>query len=100
VLVFDNGTSDAAASAVREYTYDEGARTYAERWTYAPAEPRYVFVHGSAERLPSGDTFTGWGSTGRIAEVDGDGAIVWEMAAPEDLQLGFSHPVAALGGAP
>lgn len=46
---------------------------------------RYAIFAGSTQALPGGNTMIGWASaTQAVAtEIDGDGAAVWELVAPE-----------------
>src|SRR5262249_33501048 len=37
---------------------------------------------GNAEALDDGDTFVGWGATGRVSEFDQDGALLFDASVP------------------
>ena len=37
---------------------------------------------GNAEALDNGDTFVGWGQTGRVSEFDRDGALLFDATVP------------------
>jgi hypothetical protein len=37
---------------------------------------------GNAEALPDGNTFVGWGQTGRVSEFDKDGALLFDASVP------------------
>ena len=89
LLVFDNGLlcwpenpARGEHSRVAEYEIDEVAKTARLVWSYA-RPGTYVAAQGSAQRLPNGNTFIGWGSNTSVlaSEVDPAGNVVFEVQA-------------------
>jgi hypothetical protein len=95
----DTGT-DVPPSEVVEYTYDESTKSYAEAWRASDPVDRSILFMGSATRLGNGNTLVSWGSDPHITEVEPDGTVAWEANGPMGSAVGFTHPVATLGGVP
>jgi len=99
VLLFDNGhlDPDALYSRAVEYRIDEASGTYEEIWSYAGDEDIYTAFMGGVERLDDGNTLIGWGSGGRVTEIDASGAVVWQVETAVGSSFGFTHAVPTLG---
>lgn len=88
VIIYDGGTVDATrTSQVHEYQLDEQNKIATRVWTYIAPEMTPNWARGSAQRLPNGNTFIGWGTctdTNRnppdCTEVAPNGSKVWEMS--------------------
>jgi len=96
ILVFCNANQAATySSAVYEYRLNETStpKTATLVWSYHPATNVYSWHYGSAQRLPNGNTFIGWGSAQVVpgvggttnqyipacTEVNAAGQVVFEM---------------------
>ncbi|MBN2416073.1 aryl-sulfate sulfotransferase [bacterium] len=90
ILVFNNGNrTGSTSSMVNEFIIDESALTAESYWTYTPDTSIASWHRGSAQRLPNGNTFIGWGGASGKAipaatEVTPSGEKVFE--------LHFDHP--------
>jgi hypothetical protein len=91
LLMFDNGQhcwpEDPARgelTRVVEYELDETSKTARLAWSYQ-REDAYTYSQGSAQRLPNGNTFIGWGlgPPSLLSEVDVDGNLVFDLEASE-----------------
>jgi len=72
ILVFCNANQQATySSAVYEYKLDETDKIATLVWSYKPATNVYSWHYGSAQRLPNGNTFIGWGSAQIVPGVGG-----------------------------
>jgi len=72
ILVFCNANQQATySSAVYEYRLDETNKIATLVWSYKPATNVYSWHYGSAQRLPNGNTFIGWGSAQIVPGVGG-----------------------------
>jgi hypothetical protein len=72
ILVFCNANQQATySSAVYEYQLDETNKIATLVWSYKPATNVYSWHYGSAQRLPNGNTFIGWGSAQIVPGVGG-----------------------------
>jgi hypothetical protein len=90
LLLFDNGSlcwpeagDRGKLTRVVEYEIDEDEKTARLVWSFS-REKTFVPSAGSAQRLPNGNTFVGWGNSGKAviaSEVDPDGRIVFELEA-------------------
>ena len=85
ILFFDNTRrgSDLSSRAV-EYHLDEENKVATLVWQYIPDEPVLGVFRGSAQRLPNGNTFIGWGNAsdagGPVAtEVTPEGEEVFRL---------------------
>ena len=87
LLLFDNGQycypempERGELTRIVEYAIDEAAMTAELVWSYS-REGAYTQSQGSAQRLPNGNTFIGWGAGTRYlaTEVSPDGEIVFEL---------------------
>lgn len=69
-----------ASTRVTEYALDEDTGTATLVWSWAPPG-RYAFFAGSAQRLPGGNTLTGWAAerTSLATEVSPAGEVVWQL---------------------
>jgi len=102
IMIFCNADQQATRSSkIYEYSLDEVHKVATLVWTYSPAAPHYSWHAGSAQRLPNGNTFIGWGGGNIIpgiggttnaqvpacTEVTSSGRVVFEM--------NFSDPLVA-----
>lgn len=72
ILVFCNANQQATySSAVYEYKLDETNKIATLVWSYKPPTNVYSWHYGSAQRLPNGNTFIGWGSAQIVPGVGG-----------------------------
>ena len=93
VIIYDGGTADATrTSQVHEYQLDEQNKIATHVWTYIATEMTPNWARGSAQRLPNGNTFIGWGTCSDTnlnppdcTEVAPNGSKVWEMSFNEPL---------------
>jgi len=102
ILLFDNGNLHAVPeSRAVEYVLDTSAHTATLFWHFRHDPPLFGAACGSAERLPNGNTFIGWGSQPPppppalpmapmpiLSEVTPEGTVVFEMTMPSP---GFSY---------
>ena len=113
ILVFCNANQQATySSAVYEYRLDETNKIATLVWSYKPATNIYSWHYGSAQRLPNGNTFIGWGSsqivpgvggttnqyTPACTEVTPAGKVVFEMRfndPKQDSYRAFRYPYPA-----
>ncbi len=94
IMIYCNADQAATrSSAVYEYQLDETTKVATRVWSYTPPTPYYAWHYGSAQRLPNGNTFIGWGGANVIPGVGGtidreipactevkpDGTVVFEM---------------------
>lgn len=106
LLLFDNGVMCWPRGARRskftrivEYEIDEDEKTAKMVWSFH-REGTFTDSAGSAQRLPNGNTFIGWGNSEKppmATEVDRDGNIVFEVEArgPEKLARSYrAHRIA------
>ena len=85
VMMLCNGNAALQRSTkIYEYQLDEVNKVATLIWSYTPASPIYTPITGSAQRLPNGDTFIGWGALGpagqspACTEVTPSGRVVFE----------------------
>ena len=94
IMIYCNADQLATRSSkVYEYKLDETNKVATLMWTYAPPTNYYAWHYGSAQRLPNGNTFIGWGGANIMpgiggvtnqwipacTEVTPDGRVVFEM---------------------
>ena len=94
LLLYCNADQQATrTSKVYQYQLDEVSKIATLVWSYAPPTNIYAWHYGSAQRLPNGNTFIGWGSGNIMPGVGGitntqvpactevapDGRVVFEM---------------------
>jgi hypothetical protein len=100
LLLFDNGSAcwpkmpdRGKLTRVVEYEIDEEEMTARLVWSF-DRDGTYAGSAGSAQRLPNGNTFIGWGNSHdppMATEVDREGNIVFEFDAngPEALAVSY-----------
>ena len=72
IMIFCNADQQAThSSKVYEYRLDETNKIATLVWSYAPATNWYSWHTGSAQRLPNGNTFIGWGSASIVPGIGG-----------------------------
>ena len=92
IMIYCNADQQATrTSKVYEYQLDEVNKVATLVWSYTPPTPYYAWHYGSAQRLPNGNTFIGWGGANVIlgigtnqaipacTEVDSSGNVVFEL---------------------
>jgi len=77
IQLLDNGL--AAPSRFVRYLLDTTAMTATMQWGFIDAPTTYTNVGGSTQYHPDGHGTVAFGRAGRIMEVDGSGAKVWEL---------------------
>lgn len=99
VLLFDNKQPDIEElySRAVEYRIDLEARTLEEIWSFDGDQDLYSAFMGAVERTDRGTTLIGWGSGGRLTEVDAEGTVVWQVETEVGSSFGFTRPVRTLG---
>jgi hypothetical protein len=102
--VFDNGNFHTPQfSRAVEYTVDEQMKTATLVWQFRHTPDVFTFAMGSVERLPSGNTFIGWGaSTLAATEVRPDGSTAYEIQFPDSIisYRAFKFPVSSVASRP
>lgn len=72
ILIYCNADQQATRSSkVYEYKLDETNKVATLMWTYAPPTNYYAWHYGSAQRLPNGNTFIGWGGANIMPGIGG-----------------------------
>lgn len=72
LLIYCNADqAGTRSSKVYEYQLDEANKVATLVWSYAPPTNYYAWHYGSAQRLPNGNTFIGWGGANIIPGVGG-----------------------------
>ena len=87
IRIFDNESDGAPvlpASRVIWVRHDDTAMTATLVESVQHPEGLSVAAEGSAEALPNGDTFVGWGILGRYSEFDPNGALIYDAALPAE----------------
>lgn len=100
LMVFDNGSTEAAASRVASFIVDEGAGQYAQEWEYKPDPAIYCGALGDADRQDDGSLFIAWGLAGRIEHLDASYNLVWQADADLGGALGYAHHAPIFAGSP
>lgn len=100
LLLFDNGRlcwpempERGEYTRVVEYELDEERKTARLVWSFSHEEI-YASSAGSAQRLPNGNTFIGWGNSGQpvlATEVDRDGNVVFELEGRGEMWAARSY---------
>ncbi|MFH0991484.1 MAG: aryl-sulfate sulfotransferase [bacterium] len=89
IMLFDNGNQHTPQySRVVEYAVDEVNKVAALIWEFRRTPEIFASANGSAQRLPNGNTFIGWGNAGldgltSITEVHPDKSIAFELTLPK-----------------
>jgi hypothetical protein len=72
ILIYCNADQLATRpSRVYEYKLDETNKVATLVWSYASPTNYYAWHYGSAQRLPNGNTFIGWGGANIMAGIGG-----------------------------
>jgi hypothetical protein len=85
-ILLNNGVADGSrTSQVHEYQLDETNKVATHVWQYIPSNTIATSTRGSAQRLPNGNTFIGWGSSASgqnpdCTEVTPGGTKVFELS--------------------
>lgn len=96
LLVMDN--TDTDVSAVREYSIDPDAQTYAETWHLESPSHGNMPVLGDVERSADGHTLVSWSLTGVLEERDAEGKQGFRLDLPLGSAFSFFQPLTQLGG--
>lgn len=103
VLLFNNrdtlkDQADLWSEAV-EYKIDFTTHSYERIWSYDAGKTLFAPVLGNAEPLADGGTMIGWGTAGRLNEIDPLGNVTWQLDTELGGALGYVHRYeAVLGG--
>ena len=96
LLIFNNNAEGSfGESAVLEYQYDVDAGTGTQVLNYVSGESSGAF--GDAKRLPNGNTFITYSTSGIWHEIDASGTLLREMTTDN---LGYSQHRKTLYGPP
>lgn len=103
LLMFNNRNIEQATddlySEVVEFAVDWEAGTYQRAWSYDADQSLPVFVMGNADEVGDGHVFAGWGSGGRMTELDADHEVIWQADADLGGAMGFVHLIDEFSGA-
>ncbi|MBC8144796.1 MAG: aryl-sulfate sulfotransferase, partial [bacterium] len=81
MTLYDNGNYNVPrVSRAIEYRVDEVAMTATLVWQYRHKPDIFSYAMGNAQRLPNGNTLSGWGSYPNVTEVRRDGSVAFELA--------------------
>lgn len=104
ILLYCNADQQATRSSkIYEYRLDEVNKVATLVWSYTPTNPCYAWHYGSAQRLPNGNTFIGWGGANIMpgiggvtnaqvpacTEVTSAGRVVFEMKFNDPLVYSY-----------
>ena len=96
IMIFDNGASPRVHKASRAITVRVDERAKKATLVAQSAHPRGILAatQGSAEPLPNGDTFVGYGSRRYFSEFDAKGRLVFDgrLARGNDSYRAFRMP--------
>ena len=67
-----------------EYSLDTREMVARMVWEYRPSDGVISPIMGSAQRLANGSTLVGFGSAGRVDEVESDGRVAWSVTLRTD----------------
>lgn len=102
VLLFNNRDTlkdqDDLWSEAAEYNIDFNTHSYERVWSYDAGKTIFAPVLGNAEPLDDGGTMIGWGTAGRLNEVDPLGTVTWQLDGELGGALGYVHRYAAVIG--
>ena len=76
LLLDDRPRAPAQGARAVEYALDVDARVARLVWAYRPVPTIVSPIMGSVQRLSNGHTVVGFGVSGRVDEVDGDGVAI------------------------
>jgi hypothetical protein len=86
VRIFDNGNGGGPATGLPSRVIDVKLDTRAKTATLASSvqHPDGLIANsqGNSQRLPGGHLFVGWGSVGRVSELDSAGNLLWDGQVP------------------
>ena len=79
--IFDNRTNQMPSfSRAIEFSLDENVLTATRVSELRTTPDTYSFAMGNAQRLPDGGTVIGWGTAGRVTELDTSGTPVFDLS--------------------
>ncbi|WP_234709536.1 arylsulfotransferase family protein [Mycolicibacterium cosmeticum] len=86
IMFFNNnvdlGGKRHGPSSIMWIRLDRQAKTATLLRNWVQPQPVDTFTQGSAQALPNGNTFSGWGDANHITEFAPDGRIVWNATQP------------------
>jgi hypothetical protein len=85
IRIFDNesdGTPQLPASRVIWVHHDDTAMTASVAQSIQHPAGLSALAEGSAQSLPNGDTYVGWGILGRFSEFDPSGTLLFDGSEP------------------
>ena len=86
IMLFNNdvdlGGKRHGPSSIMWIRLDRQAKTATLLRNWVQPQPVDTFTQGSAQALPDGNTFSGWGDANHITEFAPDGRIVWNATQP------------------
>jgi hypothetical protein len=94
ILVFNNNGTNGGSS-ILEFSYDLSNRTASKILDYSSGRSSLAF--GDVQRLPNGNTFITYSSSGVIHEIDPEGHLLREITLPS---IGYSRHRRTLYGPP
>ena len=104
ITLWNNGNfNDPVQSRAVEYAVDEENKTATLVWEYRDPDGRFGSAMGNAQRLPGGNTMTGWGNTNPNAtEARPDGTKAFELTFPDGMftYRAFRLPWSGVAAAP
>lgn len=103
IMLFNNnvdlGGKRHGASSIMWIRLDRQPKTATLLRNWVQPQPVDTFTQGSAQALPNGNTFSGWGDANHITEFAPDGRIVWSATQPQTStqQVGAGSKAMAVG---
>ncbi len=97
LLVFRNYEEGGdGQSSVVEYSLDPSNPVVTKLWEWYPDPAVYTPSLGNAIRMDSGTTLVNFATAGRLAEVNPDGSVRWQVSTELGGALGYSTVVDGL----
>ncbi len=93
LIVFDNGSSDKAASRVVEYDINEALAEVRETFTYTYDPPLYTYALGDVDRIDDDHVLVTWSTSGLIQLVTSDGTELWSLSSDLGYVFGYTQRV-------
>lgn len=97
LTIFDNGNSHTPPhSRAIEYIVDEVAKTVTPYGMYPGNTNEFSIAMGNFQRLPNGNSMIGWGTQGKLTEVEKGGTVALEMLLGSLSYRVFRYPWTAV----